>query len=123
MKEKILIVDDEPRIRDVLEQFLAKKGYSPITAGSGEEAIEKAKTEKPLIALLDMRMPGMDGMATMKKLREINDKIGIIMVTAEQDENIALETMKTGAFDYIIKPLDFDYLETCLMTKLALLAP
>lgn len=123
MKEKILIVDDEPRIRDVLQQFLAKKGYSPITAGSGEEAIQKAREEKPLVVLLDMRMPGMDGLATMKKLKEINDKIGIIMVTAVQDEDIALETMKTGAFDYIIKPLDLDYLETCLMAKLTLLAP
>jgi len=121
MDKKILIVDDEPRIRTVLERFLTRKGYKIVIAASGQEAIEKVKTDNPLVVLLDIRMPGMDGLAAMKKIKEVSPKTGVIMITGVKDEEVAKKAMELEAFDYITKPFDLNYLETCLMVKLALL--
>ncbi len=121
MEKKILIVDDEPKIRTVLERFLTKKGYQAVVAASGQEAIEKVKTDNPLVVLLDIRMPGMDGLAAMKKIKEASPKTGVIMITGVRDEEVAKKAMELEAFDYITKPFDLNYLETCLMVKLALL--
>lgn len=117
---KILIVDDEPRIREILEKFLAKKGFPSITAASGEEALEKIVKEDPRAVLSDIKMPGMDGMILLKRIREINKGIGVIMITAVGDEDIAHQAMESGAYDYIVKPLDLDYLEMCLLAKILL---
>lgn len=120
--KKILIVDDNLQIRSLLERFLIKKGFYALTAASGEEALEKIKTAKPLIVLLDIKMPGMDGLMTLKRIKEINEDIGVIMITGVEDENIGEEALKLGAYDYITKPLDLDYLEMCLLTKILLLS-
>jgi two-component system, NtrC family, response regulator AtoC len=119
MKEKILVIDDEKVIRDVLEAFLAKKGYEVVSASSAEEGIEKLKTEKPKVILLDIRMPGMSGVDAIKRIREIDKDVGILMATAVLDEEIARQTIKLGASDYIIKPFDLNYLEKSLAVKIA----
>ena len=118
MEEKILVIDDEQVVCDVLKKFLTKKGYKASTALSGEEGIKKIKEEKPHIVLLDIRMPGMDGIETLKKIREIDKNIGIIMVTAVKENEVGRKCMELGAYDYIIKPFSIDYLETVLMVKL-----
>jgi DNA-binding NtrC family response regulator len=120
-ERKILVVDDNPEICTLLEKFLTKKGFNPITATSAEEALEKVKKEKPIMVLLDIKMPGMDGLMALKRIKEINERIGVIMITGVGDEHIAEEAMKSGAYDYVIKPLDLDYLEMCLLTKILLL--
>ncbi len=120
--KKILVVDDNPKICAVLKAFLSNRGYSPIIAASGEEALEKIKTAKPIIVLLDIKMPGMDGLMTLKRIKGINEDIGVIMITGVEDENIGEEAMKLGAYDYIRKPFDLDYLEMCLFTKIILLS-
>lgn len=120
--KKILIVDDNLQIRSLLEKFLIKKGFHALTAASGEEALEKIKTAKPIIVLLDIKMPGMDGLMTLKRIKEINEDIGVIMITGVEDENIGEVALKSGAYDYITKPLDLDYLEMCLLTKILLLS-
>jgi DNA-binding NtrC family response regulator len=121
MDKKILIVDDEPKIRALLEKFLTKKGYQVVTAASGQEAIEKVKTDNPALVLMDIRMPGMDGLTAMKKIKEVSPKVGVIMITGVKDEEVAKKAMELEAFDYITKPFDLNYLETSLMVKLALL--
>jgi DNA-binding NtrC family response regulator len=121
MDKKILIVDDEPKIRALLEKFLTKKGYQVVTAASGQEAIEKVKTDNPALVLMDIRMPGVDGLTAMKKIKEVSPKAGIIMITGVKDEEVAKKAMELEAFDYITKPFDLNYLETSLMVKLALL--
>lgn len=120
--KKILIVDDNLQVRSFMERFLIKKGFDALTAASGEEALEKIKTAKPLIVLLDIKMPGMDGLMTLKRIKEINKGIGVIMITGVEDKNIGEEALKSGAYDYITKPLDLDYLEMCLITKILLLS-
>jgi len=116
-EHKVLIADDDPGIQALLRDFLIKKGFNPIIAKSGEEALEKVNKDKPAMVLLDIKMPGMDGLMALKKIKEINQRIGVIMITGVGEEQIAIEAMDAGAFDYIVKPLNLDYLEMCLLAK------
>ena len=115
---KILVVDDEKDITDMLARFLKDAGHEPITAQSGLEAVEKVTKDKPEIVLLDIRMPGMDGVETLKKIRALDPKIGVIMITAFSDEATAKKCIELGAFDYITKPISLDYLEKAVILKL-----
>ena len=121
MEKKILIVDDDSKICTLLEKFLIKKGFYPITATNGEGALEKVEKENPTIVLLDIKMPGMDGITVLKKIKEINEHMAVIMITGVKDESIAKEAMELGAYDYITKPFDLNYLEMSLLTKILLL--
>ena len=97
---------------------LEMKGYDVIMANNGEDAIEKAKNEKPDAMLLDIRMPGMEGTEVLKRIREFDKDIGIVMVTAVKEEQVGKEALKAGADEYITKPIDFNYLETTLLVDL-----
>ncbi|MGA1843351.1 MAG: response regulator [bacterium] len=114
--DRILIVDDEIKICSMLEHYLINHRLSPVIATSGEEGIEKARMLKPVMVLLDVNMPGMNGLMALKKIKEIDDRIGVIMITGVEDEAIAKQAMKLGALDYILKPIEFEYLEMCLLT-------
>ena len=116
--KKVLVVDDEQGVCDILDEFLTKKGYKVITVLSGEAAIKKIKEERPHMVLLDIKMPGMDGIEALKRIREIDKEVGVVMVTAVNDDAVGRRCMELGAYDYITKPLDFNYLETNLMIKL-----
>ncbi|MHB8908485.1 MAG: response regulator [Syntrophales bacterium] len=115
---KILVVDDEVEIVRLLKDFLTSKGYEVATALNGAEALAKVKEIHPDIVLLDLVMPGMHGIDTLKEIKKIDPSIGVIMVTGVVDEELANRAVKLGAFDYIIKPINIDYLETCVMVKM-----
>ena len=117
---KILVVDDEVKACELLKRFLEKKGYEVITSNSGEDAIKKVKDEKPNAMLLDIRMPGMEGTEVLKRVREFDKEVGIIMVTAVKEDNIGKEALKSGANEYITKPIDFNYLETSILVDLVM---
>ncbi|MFC1480223.1 response regulator [Candidatus Omnitrophota bacterium] len=121
MKERILVIDDEVEICGLLKTFLTGQGYEVITATSAQEGIEKLESEKPKVILLDIRMPGMDGVEAIKRIREVDKHVGIIMATAVMDEKVAQETVKLGASDYIIKPFDLEYLKQSVLVKIATL--
>jgi len=121
MKAKILVIDDEQAICDLLKRFLTKRGYEVTVANSAEEGISKLEGEKPEVVLMDIRMPGMNGIEAVKKIRDIDEKVGIIMATAVLDERMAKEAIDLGASDYIIKPFDLDYLEKTLLVKLTMI--
>ncbi|MFH1339334.1 MAG: response regulator [Candidatus Omnitrophota bacterium] len=116
------MVDDNSEVRGMLESFLVKSGYKVFTASSGEDSLMKVKAEKPRIVLLDIRMPGMDGIITLKRLREIDDKAGVIMITGAKDQAAFEQAKKLGAFEYIVKPFDLNYLETSVMVKVSLVS-
>lgn len=103
---RILVVDDEYLIRWSLQKNLEKEGYEVIVAETGEEALEKVREEAPDIALLDIKLPGMDGYEVLKKALEIDEGIIPIMITAHDDVDKVVKAMKLGAFDYIAKPFE-----------------
>lgn len=117
-KSKILIVDDEENIRTLLIEFFEQKGFNVLAARNGEEALRLVEKEKPSSVLVDITMKGMDGMIILKKIKEINPEIGVVMATAVQDEQIAREATSLGAYAYVLKPFDLQYLELVVMTRL-----
>ncbi len=119
VKPRVLIVDDEPQIGEFLGEFLIEKGYEVFYAENGEEALRFVKRVRPHMILLDVRMSGMGGMEVLRQMKQIDPKLGVIMVTALHEEEIGREALKLGAVDFITKPIDFEYLETSLMCKLS----
>jgi len=115
---RVLVVDDEPDAVELLTEFLRAKGYEVITASDGEEALRKVKEDRPHLILLDVRMPKLNGMEVLRRVREIDREVGVIMVTAVNEEETGREALKLGAFDYITKPLDLKYLEKSLWYKI-----
>jgi two-component system, response regulator, stage 0 sporulation protein F len=116
---RILIVDDEQSVRDVLTEYFVEQGYSVETAGDGQEALTLVQASVPDLVLLDVRMPGIDGVETLRRLRAIAKDLAVIMVTANEDVGLARDTLKLGALDYVAKPFDFVYLERAIMAGLA----
>jgi len=108
---KLLVVDDEHDICDFVKNFFQERGYDVLTALNGDEAISLAKSDKPDLILLDIKMKGMDGIATLKHIKENDRKQKVIMVTALEDRDKMEEACKLGACDYITKPLMLDHLE------------
>jgi two-component system response regulator AtoC len=104
---RILVVDDEYLIRWTLQKNLEKEGYEVLLAETGEEALDKVKEEAPDLALLDIKLPGMDGYEVLEKALEIDEGIIPIMITAYDEVERVVRAMKLGAFDYITKPFDF----------------
>jgi DNA-binding response OmpR family regulator len=115
----ILIVDDEQSVREVLSEYFSEQGYAVDTAGDGEEALAVVRRSTPDLVLLDVRMPGIDGVETLRRMRGIAPAVSVIMVTANEDVGLARETLKLGALDYVAKPFDFVYLERAIMAGLA----
>ena len=115
---RILVVDDEHLIRWSLEQSLKKQGYDVITAASGEEAIRQVQEDAPALMLLDIQLPGMDGLQVLEKVKELDDEIIVVMVTALGVLETAVKAMRLGAHDYINKPFNLD--ELSIIVKKAL---
>ena len=115
---KLLVVDDENDVCDFVKNFFKDRGFQVFTALNGEEAISITKKEKPNLVLLDIKMKGMDGLAALKHIREIDKAIKIIMVTALEDRDKMNEAYKLGACDYITKPLVLEYLEQAVLKNL-----
>jgi len=116
---RILVVDDEAQVREVLIEFLAGEGYTVEGFASGSDALDAVTREPPDLVLLDIHMPGVDGVEILRRIRALDDKIAVIMVTANEDVAIARETLKLGAVDYVAKPFDFTYLERAVAAGLA----
>ena len=118
-KARILVVDDEPGVCEVLKEFLETRGYQVTTAASGAEALKAVQSERPHFVLLDILMPGMNGLEALPRILEIDRTIGVIMLTAVDDHKVVKQAIGKGAYDYITKPINFDYLELSILTRLA----
>ena len=105
MPKKVLVLEDEENIRSFVVINLKRAGYQTVEAGTGEEALEKLKKEPDVkVALLDVMLPGIDGFEVCRRIRAMDNKIGIIMLTARSQEMDKVTGLMTGADDYVTKP-------------------
>ncbi len=109
-KERILIAEDDRTARQSLAGLLQGEGFQVLSAETGTQAESLLMSEDPDVALLDIRMPGLDGLTVLRRAREGGLMTPLIVMTAHGDSNTAIEAMKSGAFDYVLKPLDFNQL-------------
>lgn len=107
-KMKIMLVDDEVRYLQTTAKLLGKKGYEVSTAESGKEALEKLKTQTVHVVILDVKMPGMDGNETLRAVKSLYPLVEVIMLTGHATVDSAIDGLKNGAFDYLMKPADPD---------------
>ena len=117
-RARIMVVDDMPDIREFLRDFLEAEGYAVEAFGSATDALLRLDEFRPGVILLDILMPGLSGLSALEQIRATNPQVGIIMVTGLGDDAIARKTLAQGAFDYIAKPIDLDYLKRSLETFL-----
>jgi len=115
---KVLVVDDEREVRQVLHEFLAGRGYDVVQAGSGAEALALLAREPLDLILLDVSMPGMDGVETLKRITALESPVPVIMVTANSDIGLTSKLLALGAADYIPKPFDLEYLDQAVSIQL-----
>ena len=120
MKPTILIVDDESAVCKDISQYLGSKGYDIITATNGQEALSRLLLKGPDLTLLDIRMPDMDGIECLLKIKKLDKEALVIMVTCITDIDTATKAIELGAIDYITKPLGFEALEIAITTHLFL---
>src|SRR6058998_1513682 len=105
----ILVVDDEPQIRRALRTTLSARGHAIVEASNGEAALEKMRQERPDLILLDMNMPGMDGLETCREIRT-GSEVPIIMLTVRNAEKDKVRALDAGADDYVVKPFGIEEL-------------
>lgn len=115
----ILVVDDEASIRESLKDWLMEDGYSVALAIDGEDAILRVEASQYDVILLDLKMPGIDGLETMRRIKEISPDSEVLMMTAYAAVDTAVLAMKEGAFDYLVKPFDPDEIELQIKKILA----
>jgi YesN/AraC family two-component response regulator len=114
MTQQVLIVDDEAGIRKVLGITLEDSGYGVVTAESGEEALRLFRELRPAIVLTDIKMPGMDGIQVLKVIKKEDPDTEVIMITGHGDMELAIQSLKYEATDFITKPINTDSLEIAL---------
>jgi len=109
--KSILIVDDEPIVRESIRDWLKDAGYQVATAESGEEALKMMETQEFSVLVLDVRLPGKTGIQILREVKTLKPQIKSIVITAYPSAELAVEAMKLGAVDYLIKPVAPDELE------------
>jgi two-component system, NtrC family, response regulator AtoC len=108
---KILVIDDEPILRDSLKVAMESCGYTATAARTGEEGLELFQREEPDLVLLDHWLPGMNGDEVLRRIKEIHEEVPVIIMTAQGSIELAVNSMKMGAFDFLVKPFELDQIE------------
>ncbi|HNY13325.1 MAG TPA: response regulator, partial [Candidatus Wallbacteria bacterium] len=114
----ILVCDDKPVMVKFLQEYFLKEGHAVVTACDGEEAYSKFRDNQPEIVITDMKMPKLDGIEVLKRIKSENPETIVIMMTAFATIENAVEAMKQGAYDYIIKPFSIDQIKS-IMNKVS----
>jgi DNA-binding response OmpR family regulator len=116
---KILVVDDEPEVRQLMEHFLTERGYDVRIAENGRLALVTLDTFTPDVVLLDMHMPEMDGLETLRCLVVRSPSLPVIMITVNEDIETTARLLQLGAADYVPKPFNLEYLEQAINIQLS----
>jgi len=119
-KGYIMVVDDDADIRELLKKFLSKKGYEVLAIDNAEKALDEIKARKPNLILMDINLPGMDGLTALKKIKEADKSVSVMMISGNNEISLAHDAVKLGANDYILKPFNLEYLELTVLTKIFL---
>ncbi|MGH9758034.1 MAG: sigma-54-dependent transcriptional regulator, partial [Candidatus Acidiferrales bacterium] len=115
-KEKILVVDDEPSIRKYLQTLLEVDGFDVSTVPTGKEALSKiGEGERPDFVILDVLMPEMDGLETLRQLMQLDRKLNVIMLSCSNEVTTVVEAIRIGALDYLTKPFEKPELDAALL--------
>jgi len=114
MSPRLLVVDDEEKVRKYLSRLLKNRGFHVETAADGATALAMIKQNDFDVVLLDVLMPGMDGIAVLKEIKKLNPLTEVIMLTGNASVETGIEGMQLGAFDYLLKPANLDNLYLCL---------
>ncbi|HAK74720.1 MAG TPA: two-component system response regulator [Sporomusaceae bacterium] len=112
-KSTVLVIDDQPGIRRLLTEVLTEEGYTVVTAINGIDGVTKTKEVKPALILMDMKMPGMDGIETLREIKRLGQGDRVIMMTAYGELDLVNQAREMGAYGYITKP--FDIISLCHM--------
>ena len=120
-KPKILIADDELEVLEILYAFLVLKDYEVIKAGNETETLAKVRRERSHLVLLDIRIPHSGGLEVLKRTKEIDPSVGVIMTADSEDMETAWKALELGAHDCVTKPFNWEYLETSVLSKIALM--
>ncbi|SDF16332.1 response regulator [Sporolituus thermophilus] len=115
VKATVLVIDDQPGIRRLLTEVLAEEGYAVYTSANGYEGIAMAKEIKPALTLMDMKMPGMDGIETLREMKRLGLGEKVLMMTAYGELDLVNQAREMGAYGYITKP--FDIIALCQMIR------
>lgn len=118
-QKKVLVVDDQYGIRILLYEVLGKEGYSTFQAANGKQALEIVRKESPHLVILDMKIPGMDGIEILKQIKKIDENIKVIMMTAYGELDMIKEATQLGALTHFTKPFDIDELRLAVNQQLA----
>ena len=110
MKTKILVVDDEVDVLELMEELFDSRGYQSFTATNGVEALKIVREEEPDMIISDIRMPDMDGLTLLKEIKKVHPDTQVVVITAFATVESAVEAMKAGAYDYLIKPVNLEQL-------------
>ena len=117
-RASILVVDDEERMCRSLSSLLAREGYGVATAADGEEALQRYQESAPDLVITDIKMPGLDGIGLLEKLRESNPEVMVILMTGYASLESAVAAVNVGAYDYIVKPIEFAQLRLAVQRAL-----
>src|SRR4051812_22046454 len=115
---RVLVVDDDRALRDALRRALLLAGYEALTAENGQEALSKVAAQGPDAIVLDVAMPGMDGMCLCRRLREAGNRVPVLMLTARAAVADRIDGLDAGADDYLVKPFDVGELNARLRALL-----
>ncbi len=114
----ILVVDDERSQRELLGSFLTQLGYETVEAASGEAALDQIRQQSPDMVLLDVRLPGINGIQTLQQIRLLQEEMPVLLITAHADLRQAVSALKSGADDYLAKPIDLQELQAAISDAL-----
>jgi len=117
-QEKILVIDDELFVRELLQEFLIKEGYKVYVAESGEKGINLIRATPVEIALIDLKMPGMDGISALKEIKKIAPDTIAIILTGYPTIESSIEALRSGAYDYVVKPFKLNDLKNTIARAL-----
>jgi len=117
-QEKILVIDDELFVRELLQEFLIKEGYKGYVAESGEKGINLIRATPVEIALIDLKMPGMDGISALKEIKKIAPDTIAIILTGYPTIESSIEALRSGAYDYVVKPFKLNDLKNTIARAL-----